>query len=292
MLLGIDKGTTYTKSSEDKIIRSTIRKDNNDILIDNKLAVELSGEKFIVGEQGNYSTDLLKASHDNTRLLVYTMIALSVEKRYIETDLVVGLPIGLYAKQKNNMKQLFTSNLSTHIKINNRDQYIKINRIEVFPEGAGAFYCQQKKDALVIDIGGLSIDTALFQNTKLQKYSTYSMGIMKLYSKIANSLNSLYDLSLTEWDIPDILQNGLFIYGQEMPIDFQGLIKEHVLQIIERLKLEYDIKAIRNVLLTGGGSLLLRNYINTYIPQATLLNSHCQFDNAKGFKAIGEVVFK
>lgn len=289
MILGIDKGTTYTKSSENKIIRSTIRKFNNDILFDDKLTVEIFNKKYIIGEKGNYSTDLMKPMHENTKILVYTMIGLSIMQKYVETDLVVGLPIGLYARQKQNMKNLFTND-EIYMNINGNDKHIKINRIEVFPECAGAFYSQTEKNALIIDIGGLSIDIGLFENSKLIKYSTYSMGTMKLYSKIANEINSQYDLSLTEWDIPKILNEGLYIYGMNVPIKTEEIIKNHALEIIERLKLEYEIKATKNVLLTGGGSLLLADYLKYDIPQSKLIN--VKFANAIGFKKVGEVIFK
>jgi len=287
MILGIDKGTTFTKTSEGQIIRSTIRENDHDILIDNKLLVGLSGRKYIVGERGNYSSDLMKAEHENTKVLIYTMIALSKDKKYIDTDLVVGLPIGLYARQKENMKKLIDKHLD--ISINGIEKHIEIGRIEVFPEGAGAYYTQEEKDCLIIDIGGLSIDTALFDNGKLTKYSTYSMGIMKLYNKIANRVNSQFDLSLTEWDVPNILKKGLYIYGQKMPIDVESLIKAHTLEIIERLKLEYDIKLL-NVLITGGGAILLEEYFKLDILQSKVLGD--QFSNAKGFKKIGEVIFR
>jgi hypothetical protein len=58
MLLGIDKGTTYTKTDKKLCIRSTIRKykDNDIMLNDEKILFEMGGQKWIVGEKGNYST--------------------------------------------------------------------------------------------------------------------------------------------------------------------------------------------------------------------------------------------
>lgn len=55
---------------------------------------------------------------------------------------------------------------------------------------------------------------------------------MKLYSKIANDINSKYDLSLTEWNVEDILKNGLFIYGKETDIGEEELTTAHVKAII------------------------------------------------------------
>ena len=286
---GIDKGTTFTKDNEGNIIRSTVKEIDEDILLNNKMVIEMNEKKYIIGESGNYSTDLMKANHENTKILVYTIIAMSCKESYIKTDIILGLPVGLYGKQKENMKKLF-KNTSIDLKVNGKKKLIEINRVEIFPEAAGAFYTQSRENALILDFGGLSIDTALFENNKLKKYSTYSMGTMKLYSKLANRINGDYDLSLTEWDIPKILEEGLFIYGKRQNINVDDIIEAHILEIIQRLKLEYDLKVINNILLTGGGSILLEDYIRKYIPQAIRIESI--FANAKGFRTIGEVLFK
>lgn len=294
-MLGVDKGTTYTKTDKGLIIRSTIRAHTkNEVLLnDEKTIVEYQGQKYIVGEKGNYSTDLMKSQHENTKILILTAVVLSYPNDdFISTDIVTGLPIGLYSSQKQQMKELLQKNNTHQIVINNRKKYIKFTNVEVFPEAAGAFYSQSEyDDGLIIDNGGLSIDTALFQNKKLIKYSTYSMGIMKLYSKIANYINSLYDLSLTEWDIERILQEGLFIYGEKVELELDHIVKSHIDEIVSRLKLEYDLKAINNVLMTGGGSQWIFPSLRKDIPQAKLMANN-QFANAKGYYNIGQAIFR
>lgn len=288
MLVGIDKGTTYTKDNQGNIIRSTIIENHGGILLDNKIVVDIFGKSYIVGEKGRYGTDLMKAHHENTKILVYTILGLSDRNYKIVSDVVLGLPIGMYARQKEEMKAIFNDK-STDIKINGSEKNIEIKRCEVFPESAGAFYTQSEQSGLVVDIGGLSVDNAQFENGKLQKYSTYSMGTMKLYNKLANRLNGEYDLSLTEWDIPSIFTEGLHIHGKKMDLNISDIIDTHVVEIIERLKLDYDVKR-ENIMITGGGSLLLGGYIKRYIPHAKKLD--CNFANARGFKRIGEVLFK
>lgn len=293
MVIGVDKGTTYTKDSNLNIFKSTVRRYSKDeiILDKNKLVVEFNGEKYIIGETGEYATDLLKAGHEHTQMLVLTAIANSSTDEILTTNLVTGLPIGLYSKQKVPMKFLF-ENTRNRLNINGKEKIIYINKVEVFPEAAGAFYSQSKYNTgLVLDIGGLSIDTAYFEGEKLKKYSTYSHGIMKLYSKIANRLNAEYDLSLTEWDIEGIIKKGLYIFGEKVELNIDDLVIEHSNQIIERLKLEYDLKTVPVVLFTGGGSYLLSKYMMNNIPQQQAIDN-AQFNNAIGYKAIGEVLFK
>ncbi|MTI67438.1 MAG: ParM/StbA family protein [Firmicutes bacterium] len=297
MILGIDKGSTYTKSSKGIILKSTVRRcyENEIDLNNDNTVVDLFNNKYIVGNTGNYATDLMKAKHNNTKILVYTAIAESFKEDYIKTKVILGLPIGLYSRNKEQMKKLFIKDPKdkelVEITVNNEKKYILIDQVEVFPEAAGAFYTQDEKNGLVIDIGGLSVDIALFKKGKLSKYSTYSMGTMKLFSKIANSLNSEYDLSLTEWDIRDVLKDGLYIYGKRVDLNIEGEILAHVRQIVERLKLEYDLKMINNVFFTGGGSMMCFDYFKKYIPQGKLMDKS-QFNNVKGFEKIGQALFK
>jgi len=293
-VLGVDKGTTYTKTDRGLIIRSTVRTyRKNEVLLDNdKTIVEYEGNKYVIGEKGNYSTDLMKSQHENTKLLILTTIGLSYPDRFIEANIITGLPIALYSSQKRQMKEMLQIDSSHQITINGQKKYIRFSNIEVFPESAGAFYSQNEyTDALIIDIGGLSIDIALFEKGKLIKYSTYPMGVMKLYSKIINYINSQYDLSLNEWDMEKVLNEGLYIYGNRVELNYDYLVKEHIEEIIERLKLEYDLKIIANILLTGGGSQWVYQYLQKIIPQVKLM-SNSQFNNAIGYRNIGKVIFR
>lgn len=293
MILGVDKGSTYIKTDNNLCIRATIRryKSSDIILNSDSIVLGYDDEKWIVGEKGNYSTDLMKSEHYNTRLFILLAIGLSSNDINITADIVTGLPIGLYSIQKKQMKDLLI-NTSNTIHINGKRKNININRVEIFPEGAGAFYSQQiYKDALIIDIGGLSVDIAQFRGGKLIKFSTYTMGAMKLYSKIAHSLNSAYALSLDEWDIENVLNEGLYIYGMPVDTDMNEIASEHVLEIIEKIALEYDIKSNKNVFLTGGPSDWLIQYFKFDIPQLKSLGNS-QFTNAIGYANVGKVLFK
>lgn len=290
LLLGIDKGSSYTKTNEGLCIRSTVRKNADDILLNEKTCIEINNQNYIIGEGGDFATDLIKAKDKNTKILTLSTIALSSKEEFIEAKIVLGLPIGMFKNQKDEMKNIISLYDVYKIYVNGKKRYVQVQDIAVFPECAGAFYSQSiYKDCLLIDIGGLSVDTAYFEEKKLKKYSTYSMGTMKLYSKIANKLNSEHDLSLTEWDIPKKIKDGLFIYGNQVDLGIDDILYNHAKEIVNRLKLEYDVKTYK-CLLAGGGSVVLEKYIKEFIPQ-TILIDEPQFSNAIGFANIGRVMF-
>ncbi|WP_432408536.1 hypothetical protein [Wukongibacter sp. M2B1] len=292
MIIGIDKGSAYTKTSKDVIIKSTVRDlSEDDINLNDSLFIEMDGEEHFVGGEGSFATDLKKAEHKSTRILTYTAIAKSFEETLINTDLVLGLPIGHYSRNKDKMKELFNGKSAT-ISINGNQKVIKIMNVEVFPECAAAKFTQNIDSGLFIDIGGLSVDNALFKNGKLEKHSTFTMGTMKLLSKIADYLNAEHDLSLTEWGAEEILKDGLTIDGEVIDIKSgtEEVIRDHVKKILERIKLQYDTRMIKNIIFTGGGSLMCFDFFKKYIPQATRMEN-TQFSNAKGFELIGRKLF-
>lgn len=284
IIKGIDRGTTYTKDEQRHILKSTVREFKDDeIVLDSsqKIIVEFENKKYIVGEIGNSEVDLMKSTHKHTKLLILTILGLYSKNHLLDCKLVTGLPIGLYSKQKEEMKYLF-HNKEFKININNNQKIIRIHQAETFPECASSFYTTSYNDALLIDVGGLSIDVALFEDRKLIKYSTYPSGVMKLYSKMANQINHKHDTSLSEWDMERVITKGLYINGKKINLNID---KEHFDEIMRRISLDYDLKTQQNILLTGGGSNLFKKFYDYQIL------GDCQFSNALGYRNIGRMVF-
>ncbi len=294
MIIAVDKGTAYTKTSELINFKSTIREYQNNELdfSQDKIIVEYGNRQYVVGSEGKTNTNLFKSEQDETKLLVLTGIALS-SSNYdkIQTHLVTGLPIGRIGYEKDNMKRLFQYT-SNEIRINNRKYTINIGRTEVFPEGASSFYYLQDTDeGLIIDIGGLSTDVALYtKSKKLSKYSTYRMGVLPLYREIANCIGSRYSLTLNEWSVQNILQDGLSIDGIKVDLDMSHIIIQYIQQIIQALEFDYNIPQIQYIFLTGGGGEFLYPYIRKIIPRIKLIDNP-RFTNVLTYRLLGEVLF-
>lgn len=186
-VIAIDKGTAYTKTSKLVSFKSTIREYRSDELnfSQDKIIVEHNNKMYVVGEDGRTNTDLFKSQQEETKLLVLTGIALSnPDIPHQHKHLVTGLPIGRIGYERDDMKNLFQYT-TNKITINEQKYIIDIGKTEIFPEGASSFYYLQDMDeCLIIDIGGLSIDTALFdKGKKLEKYSTYRLVLCQCTEK-------------------------------------------------------------------------------------------------------------
>lgn len=294
MLIAVDKGTTYTKTSKQISFKSTIREyqDNELDFSQDKIIVKHNNKQYVIGEEGKTNTDLFKSQQEETKLLILVAIALSNPTEIKQqTDLITGLPIARIGYEKDDMKKLFQYT-HNNIIINERKYNIEINKTEIFPEGASSFYyLQDANNGLIIDIGGLTIDTSLFEKDKiLTEYATYRMGVMPLYREIANYIGSKYSLTLNEWSIQDILKNGLSIDGEKVELDVSNIINSYIQKIIQALEFNYNIPAIKNIFLTGGGGIFLYPYIKKTIPRIQLMDN-AEFTNVLTYQLLGEVLF-
>jgi len=293
MILGIDKGTAFTKNNKGEIFKSVLRREKiNEIDLNNSLIhVGWEGENYIVGENGQYETNLDKAHHSNTDILVCTSIAMQSSEQVTKAKIVLGVPIAEYKKQKEMLKNRFKGK-SFQISINGISKIIVFEEVEVFPEGAGAFYTADVLDAIVIDIGGLSVDVCSFQNGGLNHFETYEQGTFRLNAEIAGYLNNRFSTKLRQWDIEMIMDKGLSVDGQRVNIESAyELEKFHTEKIINDIKLDFDLKTVPNVLIAGGGGARLYKHIKEQISHAKLIDDP-QLANAKGFAKVGEKLWK
>lgn len=286
MILGVDLGFYGVKTSTKRNFISKISESNgfssNEILI--------NGKKLAYGV-GEFETNYLKSQKESTLPLLYT--ALSFEKEQVY-QVVLGLPIQQYKKNKKNLMELVTNNKVANV----NGQDIIISDVEVAPEGASAYYNLNSdirseignKQLCIIDIGGRTTDVCIFQNG-IKDYTTLSTGMLNIYSDIITKTNEVYSQSLKLEDGEEILKDGLFIYGKNQDISFiQPILKKHFDSIFKELQLRFNTDK-GFVLLTGGGSLILKqpfkNRLNNLIVSPDPI-----YDNALGFARVGEQLWQ
>lgn len=162
----------------------------------------------------------------------------------------------------------------------------------MFPQGAGAIYAYNiEGDVLLLDIGGYTIDIAMFENrhgkSQLVKYNTLYKGVISLYSEIIGEANKKYDLSLDVDYGEKILSNGLSIFGEKQDLSWlKPIFENYVDDIMNNLKLNYPYSTL-DIYLCGGGAYVLSNAFKRQIKNVSMLGGG-QFANAKGFKRLGD----
>jgi hypothetical protein len=300
MILGIDKGSTLTKTASGIMLPSIVREVTDDVeassLDTEGTKITLNDKKYVIGESGDYATDLLKSRSDATRTLIFASCALSCIGEDNDISLLVGLPIRQYTSQKDTMQALLSTTAPVAFSTDNGKGKFFLRHVGVFPEAAAAFYSQDtakytNKSVLLLDIGGLSVDTALFVNKKMKKYETYELGTMPLFNSMANTVNQMEHTKLNAWDMYRINTHGLFINGEKRRNDYLlDMIDVHVKEIHRRMKLDYDLLSVDEIQVLGGGGELMFTTILEYIVQAKLMPQSV-LANAIGLQNIAEVIY-
>jgi plasmid segregation protein ParM len=280
MIIGVDVGYTYTKTATKEgtdIFRSTIREGSLDI--NKSIILEYQGREYTIGEKGSYSVDLNKTQDETFQLCLYTAIAKAMIYNSDNINLVTGLPVAYYSKQKQILRDTLEER-EIYTKLNSRHKVFRINNCLVFPQSAGLFTLYPElfeKDLLVTDIGGMTVDVSYFEGLKLVKYATYPMGMMVLYGEIVQAINSEHAVNLELLDAEKIIK-GMEIDGRRVNVD--DIIRKHTEDILRPIKLEFPYKTTNKIFI-GGGSVSLSEYLPGPVKEGSI------YDNAKAFYKIG-----
>ena len=299
-LLGLDNGYNYTKTSEGISILSTVKKGIDDIN-NETLQVKVGDIDYIVSESnGSYvaDQDKLKSEESKEILKVCTLTAIGLSfpnETFIDVEIVAGLPVDYFSNQKDEFKEVLESyNEKIFINSVGFEQTIKIKSATIYPQSAGVVFSKVKEvkyeSSLIIDIGGGTWDISQFEGLKMVNKRSYQEGMLVLYSRIAQYLNSTYYTKYGISDIYALEQRRYFsVSGERKPIsECDFIIKEHVQKVITNIKRDFDTINADNIFLIGGGASELEEYILKEFPNAELeINS--RFTNANCFELMGRM---
>lgn len=285
MIIGVDLGNYAVKTSTKVNFLSKITQEENFL---NEDKVTINGTDYYIGK-GEFSTDWVKSKKKNTLLMLYA----ALYKSNCDTinQVVVGLPIQQYKNDRERLKELILSNRSTIV----NNKHIMISDVEVAPEGASAIYNLSedmkkeisKQQLIIIDIGGRTTDVTMFKNNKIQDFKTVPVGALNIYQDIVNYINTKYNQNFLLEDGETVIQDGLFLDGEYKDIKFiTQILKRHFESIYKELQLKFNLSK-GYIFLTGGESYVFetafKNRLNNVI-----LSKNAVYDNAMGFKNIGE----
>ena len=204
-----------------------------------------------------------------------------------ELDIVVGLPVAYY---KDTDKAIVTKRLEgTHtIKRRNRErQTFHVTRVRVVPQPIGTLMdaCLDNQGNIadeqlamshvgIIDIGGKT--TNLLHAFKLKdvpgEVTSIQTGGWKAIEHLRGILESRYkNMELRDYEIADILKTRTFVHdGQD--VDFEQEVKDACNLLFPDIQKAISRKwkspgKMREIILTGGGSLLVGDAFNAAFPQ-------------------------
>lgn len=158
---------------------------------------------------------------------------------------------------------------------------LKLSNVMVFPQDltaalAAAKILRKTKDPefltikfkkagyYAIDIGGYTVDVVPIVEGKPQVANCLSLelGVLRLYGEIAKIINQEFGITLTNEIIENVLQGTPTVIKEDVISRINDITTEWVTRIINEIrKMGLEFNAVP-VLFLGGGSALLKTYIN------------------------------
>jgi plasmid segregation protein ParM len=253
----------------------------------NNYMVSYEDQSFLVGdaigdEHINY--DLSKQNY-NHRLSIYLAITrlLELAERAKEPialaqiNLAINMPLSIYKSQKK--KEEFEGYIKNNgeliaLTVNNKPFSFRIRNVVLAPEGIGVAYHDmdkyREKNLLTIDIGSLNCSYLQFNQLVPQydKMAVSTLGIHILRGKIAETLSSHYGTTIHDEVVEQIFKDKYLILDgikqSESKEIIEKIIENHVEMIFNYAKSRKISFSNTTVVVVGGGSIVLKNYLLPY----------------------------
>lgn len=279
-ILAVDLGNFNVKTSEEVIFQSRFREVQKEFITGECL---LFNNKLYEMEIGSFDNTFNKAQKNYLPNLLYAIYK-SVREEISSINLVLGVPASngkLGVNFKNELEGK-TFNYS----FGNNERIVNIEKVATVAEGLSSFYTlskeERKKDTVIIDIGGRTVNVCSFLNGKNIEKFTIPQGTIDIYNEVANNYNSNGNNATVEESIR--LLRGGFLEAKTEKNNF-------IIKMLNSIKLRINDIETYNIYLTGGGSLEIETELKEYIKNYKYLDDPI-FSNVKGNKAIASIKWR
>lgn len=250
-------------------------------------------KSYLIGEGAEQIDINLNKSNSKLHLLTtLTILGLFNCSTY---NLVVNIPLNFYNKQnKQNIESQLTSKVF-QFSLNSQSKNIYIDQCVAFPQSLPIIYCNKIdfSHVAIVDIGGLTAQGCIVENNNLVFSSIFTdnLGTLILYEKIKKVLNSQYNINMKDYEMQDIISNGLLFDKSNSLKLIDSICLSHVQEIVTKIKLTgWNVDNLFFIF-TGGGSILLEKYINNFFKNYHLSNNP-EKDNVFGLWEVAKHVYK
>ena len=241
-----------------------------------------------------------KTKDDRFYLLTLFAIAKELEARRadsstLDIDLAVGLPPEHYGTLKESFAYYFRRQEPVRFIYNDKPFSFMLDHVFVYPQAFGAVVHRAQEmtsisRTFVIDIGGYTSDVLLLRKGKpdMEFCRSLNMGVITMTNHIAGKVNSLYDISIDDEHICEILAGQNTVLDGEIQCAVRREVEKYAADMLNKLReLQVDLRSTPAIFV-GGGSILLRAFI-----KASAFVSAVEFEpdtraNAYGYELLGQ----
>lgn len=207
-------------------------------------------------------------------------------------DLLIGLPPAHFGAQYRDFEAYFKRGV-VNFQLGNKPFSVYFNSVTAYPQAYAAAMTvfgqlRPLSKCVVLDIGGFTADYMLLKKgvPDLSDCNSLEYGVILLYNRIINTVNSAHDLLLDEYDVDSVLtgrNDTLPDYVQEL---IHGQARQFVEELFGQLRERMIDLRVTTPVFVGGGSILLRPHLEEAGRWQSCLFVDDIHANAKGYEII------
>lgn len=213
---------------------------------------------------------------EDDRFFILTLFGIAEEIMKRETSgeetmriqLAVGLPPAHYGAQNQDFVRYFSNRGLVRFEYRDKPLMFYIEDVRCYPQAYAAAVTMMDRlmenpRVLVIDIGGFTADYLMMRSGRadLAVCDSLENGVVLLYNRIKAKVNSEFDILLEEADIDNILRDGKSFYAPPVVSLVERTAENFVNDLFSSMRERMLDLMSGIVVFVGGGSLLLRRYI-------------------------------
>lgn len=292
MRQGIDSGYFYTKSSAGMKYKSGLIESVSDpIGADHRILFD--SRYYSIGERRN-AMELDKTADNNMLIQMLPALGYAIESRKMERrqelELGVGTPLKQYGQEWEKYREYFLGK-DLDFLYNGKEYSIKINRVEVYPQGYAAYlahYAEYGKypELNVVDIGGGTVDAFRISGGMpvTSTFVSIRFGVITLVNSIRDELEP-ERIFISESQICNAVMEQENLHLKADHIDMVARIQrnEYIKSLIYQLQ-ERGFDFSVPTLFIGGGTMLLMKFWKKY--NINMVGCLDEMANAKAYEAL------
>lgn len=273
MIISIDHGNRSIKSKNATFTSGLYVSDNRPAFGEDIL--QYAGKYYALSEE---RIPYMRDKTTDNRFFILTLFAIAYEieaaGRYsasemIDVKLNVGLPPSHYAGLYEKYEEYF-ANGSKQVRFMFRDKpyIIQISEVNAYPQAYAAAMTvfgmiKDQPKTMVIDIGGFTADYLMLKKGQadLSVCDSLEHGVILLYNGIKSKVNADFDMLIDESDIDSIIAGEPHGFSQEITAVVDRMAASFIDQLFGKLRERMIDLRVGKTIFVGGGSILLRKYI-------------------------------
>lgn len=212
------------------------------------------------------------------------------EDDLIEVKLSVGLPPSHYSALYEKYESYFRKPDIIDFEYQGKPYSIYISEVNAYPQAYAAAMTvfsliREQPKTLVLDIGGFTADYLMLKHGQpdLSVCDSLENSVIILYNNIRSKVNADFDTLLDESDIDSILLHEAHGFPNEIVSLVHRMAETFVDQLFGKLRERMIDLRVGKTIFIGGGSILLRQYIESSRKIAGAIIIEDIAANAKGY---------